>query len=77
MRPRWVIGPLLVPIAILAAANVQSIGFMSGAVEVGQDLPVWSLWGQIVVFMVWGTTLTAATVSYGRGSRANAHAPGL
>jgi uncharacterized membrane protein len=67
VRPWVVTLPLLAPIAILAGFNVWGVGLMLDGFTIPADnagVPGWSFWGQIAIFLVWGVSLTVATVSY-------------
>lgn len=60
VRPRIVIGPLLLPIVVLAAVNLAFLRelIVHGGVQSPDgfpDEPTWSLWAHSVVFLVWAS----------------------
>jgi hypothetical protein len=68
MPPWLVVAPLLAPIGILATFNHWSLQYIfdgfSMPPEVAEGIPGWSFWGQVVIFWIWGVSLTAATLTY-------------
>ena len=68
MPPWLVVPPLLAPIGILATFNQWSLQYIfdgfSMPPEVAEGIPGWSFWGQVVIFWIWGVSLTAATLTY-------------
>jgi len=73
VRPRMVIGPLLLPVLLLAAVNVAAVHEVAthGGIlrpEGFPDEPAWSLWAHQAVFLVWGASLAVATFAYWRAT---------
>ncbi len=68
VRPWLVIPPLLAPVGILATFNHWSLQYIfSGFTmpgEVAEGIPGWSFWSQVVIFWVWGVSLTLAIAAY-------------
>ena len=74
MPPWLVVPPLLAPIGILATFNHWSLQYMFDGFtmpgEVAEGIPAWSFWTQVVIFWIWGASLTIATAAYAvRSSR--------
>jgi hypothetical protein len=61
---RWVVGILLIPILILAYANVVNLVVMMTDLAPSDDmdaLTTWSLWTHIILFLLWWAALIFAT----------------
>jgi hypothetical protein len=71
VRPRVVIGVLLLPVAVLMWRGALHLTFVFNGFRIPDDVtgvPHWSLWSQAVLVWAWGLSLAAATFAYYRAT---------
>ncbi len=76
VRPRLVIGVLLLPLVVLAWRAALHLTVVVNGFRLPDEVtgvPAWPVWTQIVLVWIWSPSLAAAIVAYHRATSRGAH----